>query len=173
MKKRKNIFLIGISLMVLLGFGGKFYMDREQDKQELIAIQKDLANYLYNNYTLYTKDDNESRKVKEKYNNGHGTLTEEEYINQIQNPRIYSSVDKIEFKEFSSAPMNTVKLYFTINDVYDDDVSLDTVSAETNKLIYNIGEHNGDGPYYLEKKKEKTNNDIPEKSIIYYKGGIK
>lgn len=171
--KKKTMIILAIIFCVVLAIGGKMYMDRENDKKELIEIQKDLANYLYNNYTLYTKDNSESNRIKEEYDNGRGSLTEEEYISQIKEARIYVSIDKIEFKEFSTVPINTVRLYFTINEVYDDDVSLDTVSAETNNLIYNIGEYNGDGPYYLEKKKEKTDNPIPEKSIIYYEGGIK
>ena len=48
--------------------------------------------------------------------------------------------------------MNTLKVYFTINDVYEEEVDLDTISAETEKFIYSITNGTGKGPYYIEKK---------------------
>ena len=46
MKKR---LLLGVLVIIILGgIGGKMYMDkREGDRQELLEIQKDLANYVY------------------------------------------------------------------------------------------------------------------------------
>lgn len=170
--KRNTLKVLVIIILVGLGIGGKWYMDREKDKKELLDIQTDLANYLYNNYVLYTDDETKVAEIDKEYNKGSGNLTDIEYLEKLKSAQIYSDIKKVEFTKLSTTPMNTVRLHFTINDVYDDDVALDTVSAETNKLIYHIGEYNGDGPYYLEKKKEKNNEIISGKSIIYYKGGI-
>ena len=170
---KKNTF-IALAIIILVGLiiGGKWYMDKEKDKQELLDIQTDLANYLYNNYVLYTDDETKVAEIDKEYNKGKGNLTDIEYLEKLKSAQIYSDIKKVEFTKFSITPMNTVKAYFTINDIYEDDVSLDTVSAETNNLIYHIGEYNGDGPYYLEKKKEKTNEVMPEKSIVYYEGRV-
>nr|WP_260697719.1 hypothetical protein [Enterococcus mundtii] len=58
MKKR---LLLGVLVIFILGgIGGKIYMDkREEDRQELLEIQKDLANYMYNNYRLYINNTEE------------------------------------------------------------------------------------------------------------------
>lgn len=170
--KKNTIIVLVIIILVGLAIGGKWYMDREKDKKELIEIQTDLANYLYNNFVLYIDDESKVAEIDKEYDKGNGHLTDIEYLEKLKSAQIYSDIEKVEFTKLSITPMNTVRLYFTINGVYNDDVSLDTISAETNKLIYHIGEYNGDGPYYLEKKKEKTTESIPEKSIVYYKGGI-
>lgn len=168
MEKRKMIFLIGIGIVVLLGLGGKCYMDREKDKQELVMIQKDLANYLYNNYVLYTVDQEKDAQLDKEYNGGNGNLTTEEFLDKSKALNEYVDIEKIEFTDFSVTPMNYVKAHFTINGVYKESVLLDTISAETNKLIYRITSGTGDGPYYIEEKEEKTNKPMPEDEIIYY-----
>lgn len=172
MKKKKWRFIV-VSIFLILGIGGKVYMDkREKDKEELLTIQFDLANYLYKNYKIYTDDETKVAEIDKEYNKGTSNLTDIEYLEKLKSAQIYSDIEKIKFTKYTTTPMNTVRLYFTINGVYKDDVSLDTISAETNKLIYNIGEYNGDGPYYLEKKKEPTTSSIPQDHIIYYEGGI-
>ena len=55
MKHRKQ-WLIGLLIILIIGIGGKWYMDK-QEKAKLHEIQTDLANYLYNNYRLYTVDE--------------------------------------------------------------------------------------------------------------------
>ncbi|MFK4567906.1 hypothetical protein [Enterococcus sp. UD-01] len=170
---KKNAFIaLAIIILVGLTIGGKWYMEREKDKQELLTIQTDLANYLYNNYVLYTSDESKVAEIDKEFDNGRNGWTNIEYLEKLKNARIYSDIKKIEFTKISTTSMNAVNLNFVINSVYTDDVSLDTVSAETGKLIYHIGEYNGDGPYYLEKKKRKTNDIFPEKSVVFYKGGI-
>lgn len=170
---KKNTFIaLAVVILVVLIIGGKWYMEREKDKQELIEIQTDLANYIYNNYRLYTKDKSEEKKIKEQYNHGEGSLTEKEYLDLIKKVRIYSDIEKIEFTNFSVTPMNTVEVYFKLNNVYEDSVSLDTVSAETDKLIYNIRTLSGEGSYYLDEKPEKTETSMPSKEIVYYYGTV-
>lgn len=112
----------------------------------------------------------ELEKLDKEYDNGKMVFSE--YSKRIDKIVKYSDIEKIEFTGFSVGPMKNLKVQYTINDVVNKETSLDTVSAETNKLMYRIGEHDGDGPYYLEKKKEQTTNSIPRESIIYYKGGI-
>ncbi|MCU9780308.1 hypothetical protein [Enterococcus faecalis] len=51
--KHKKQWLIGLLIILIIGIGGKWYMD-EQEKAKLHEIQTDLANYLYNNYRLYS-----------------------------------------------------------------------------------------------------------------------
>lgn len=148
-------------------------MEREKDKQELLDIQTDLANYLYNNYRVYTKDKKKTEEIKKAYNRGEGSLSEEEYLHKMKEIRQYSDIKKIEFTEYEVSPMNTLEIKYRINDKIEKETSLDTISAETNKLLYRVGEHYGQGPFYLEKKETPTTLDIPENLVIYYEGRIK
>ncbi|MDY4308235.1 hypothetical protein SNF32_17210, partial [Enterococcus mundtii] len=60
--------------------GGKMHMDkREEDRQELLEIQKDLANYVYNNYRIYTRDSEKQKEIVEEYQK-EGGITTEEYL---------------------------------------------------------------------------------------------
>ncbi|WP_375152442.1 hypothetical protein [Enterococcus mundtii] len=57
---KKRLWLGVLVVIILGGIGGKMYMDkREGDRQELLEIQKDLANYVYNNYRLYVNNEKE------------------------------------------------------------------------------------------------------------------
>ncbi|MGM0219413.1 hypothetical protein IGI43_002534 [Enterococcus sp. AZ126] len=170
---KKNI-LITLSIIVLVGLiiGGKWYMDREKDKQELLVIQTDLANYLYNNYVLSTIDEEQKKKIFNEFNNGNGDLTESQFFEKLEGMEKKISIESVEFTNFSVTPMNTVRVYFKLNNVYEDSVSLDTVSAENDKLIYNIRTLSGEGPYYLEEKPEKTEASMPSQKIIYYHGTV-
>ena len=147
-------------------------MDREKDKQELLEIQTDLANYIYNNYVLFSENQEKVEKLAKEYNNVQGNLTTKEYLEKGLEIRDYLDIEKIEFTSFSITPMNTVRVNFTINNVYNDDVVLDTVSAETNKRIYKISTLNEVNSYYLERKKEPSKIKMPEDKIIYCEGGI-
>ncbi|BAV35314.1 hypothetical protein [Enterococcus faecalis] len=171
MRHRKQ-WLIGLLIILIIGIGGKWYMD-EQEKAKLHEIQTDLANYLYNNYRIYTKNKEKSEEIKKKYNRGNGSITEKEYLQKMKSIREYSDINKIEFTSFSIGPVNTLKVYFTINDVYEEEVSLDTISSETKKFIYRITNSTGRGPYYIEQKDKPTELTIPENLIMYYEGGIK
>lgn len=171
MKKNRLIVLV-ILISVGLILGGKWYMDREKDKQELVVIQTDLANYIYNNYVLFSEDKEKGDKLAKEYNNGKGNLTTKEYLDRGVEIRNYFDIEKIEFTSFFITPMNTVAVNFIINDVYTDDVILDTISSETNKRIYKINTLNEVNSYYLDKKNEPSDITIPENKIIYYKGGI-
>ena len=42
----------------------------EQEKAKLHEIQTDLANYLYNNYRLYTVDEAKDEQLNKEYNRG-------------------------------------------------------------------------------------------------------
>ncbi|MDT2010828.1 hypothetical protein [Carnobacterium divergens] len=163
----------GFILIVCLGIGGGIYMSRENDKRESLAIQKDLANYVYNNYVLYTFDKNQETELDKKFDGGKGNMTYRQYSDELNRIAQYSNVEKIEFTGYSITPMNTVKIHFTINDVYKQNVLLDTISAETNKQLYRIGTNQGDGPYYLDDKKETTGEIMPNKNIVYYEGAVK
>ncbi|WP_339088379.1 hypothetical protein [Enterococcus sp. 9D6_DIV0238] len=55
--KKKTLIILGI---IILAIGGAWYMKREKDLAELHDIQTDLANYLCNNYRLYTRNISES-----------------------------------------------------------------------------------------------------------------
>lgn len=145
---------------------------KEKQQEDLHVIQVDLANYIYNNFEIYTKDEEKVKEGKRKYNQGKGVSTEQEYISDMKNARIYSEIEKVEFTGFSVGPMNNLEAHYTINDVINKETSLDTISAETNKFLYGIGEHSGEGPYYLEKKKNATNLSIPDDLVVYYHGGI-
>ncbi|MDA9460829.1 hypothetical protein B835_713 [Enterococcus mundtii 3F] len=76
---KKRLWLGVLVVIILGGIGGKMYMDkREEDRQELLEIQKDLANYVYNNYRLYTTNDEETDRFTQEYSNG--DLTTEKYV---------------------------------------------------------------------------------------------
>ncbi|MDA9460828.1 hypothetical protein B835_712 [Enterococcus mundtii 3F] len=68
--------------------------------------------------------------------------------------------------------MNSLVIYFTVNDVYQEEVLLNTRSAETDKFIYRIASGRGNGPYFIDEKKEKQEIGISDDQIIYYTGGI-
>lgn len=166
---------IGIILVVIIGVGGKLYMNKaakEKQQEELHDRQVDLANYIFNNYQLYTVDVEKDKKLNQEYNRGNGTLTTADFLRKSDELKEYSNVEKIEFTGFSVGPMNNLEVHYTINDVIHKKTSLDTISAETNKFLYGIGEHSGEGPYYLEKKEDVTNFLIPDELVVYYHGGI-
>ncbi|EGO9466116.1 hypothetical protein DQ164_14605, partial [Enterococcus faecalis] len=118
------------------------------------------------------KNKEKSEEIKKKYNRGNGSITEKEYLQKMKSIREYSDINKIEFTSFSVGPMNTLKVYFTINGVYEEEVDLDTISAETEKFIYSITNSTGKGPYYIEKKDKPTKERMPEDLIVYDEGGI-
>ncbi|MBO1300227.1 hypothetical protein [Enterococcus sp. DIV1271a] len=169
MKKR---LLLGVLVVIILGgIGGKMYIDkREEDRQELLEIQKDLANYVYNNYRLYTTNDKETDRFTQRYSNGE--LTTEEYVEKVVSVRNYIDINKITFTGYSIDPMNSLIIYFTVNDVYREEVWLDTKSAETDKFIYRITSSRGKGPYFIDERKEEKKLDISDDQIVYYTGGI-
>ena len=169
---KKKIGVMIFIIVVLIGIGGKLSMDkRAKDLAELHEIQTDLANYLYNNYRLYTFNKEELDQLDKAYDAG--KMTYPEYSKCLDEIAKYSDISKIEFTGFSVSPMNILKVQYTINDVLDKETSLDTISAETKNLIFRVGEHDGKGEYSLEKKKEATNVSLPENLVIYYEGGIK
>jgi len=170
---KKKIGVMIFIIVVLIGIGGKLSMDkRAKDLAELHEIQTDLANYLYNNYRIYTRDKKKVEDIYQEFDKGKGTLTEKEYFNKLEKLKEYSDISKIEFTGFSVGPMNTLEAYLKINDVYEEEVDLDTLSAETNTFIYRITDSTGKGPYYIEKKRKPIDSAIPEAAIIYYEGGI-
>ena len=54
-------------------------------KAKLHEIQTDLANYLYNNYRLYTVNEKEEEKIFKEFNRGKGSLTEQEFLTSLKN----------------------------------------------------------------------------------------
>ncbi|WP_338142407.1 hypothetical protein [Enterococcus mundtii] len=67
----KRLWLVVLVIIILGGIGGKIYMDkREEDLQELLEIQKDLANYVYNNYRLYVNNREKEEEIFRKYDCG-------------------------------------------------------------------------------------------------------
>ncbi|MGK0552842.1 hypothetical protein ACSFB8_12335 [Enterococcus faecalis] len=168
---KKKIGVMIFVIVVLIGIGGKLSVDkRAKDLAELHEIQTDLANYLYNNYRLYTFNKEELDQLDKAYDAG--KMTYPEYSKRLDEIAKYSDISKIEFTGFSVGPMNTLEAYLKINDVYEEEVDLDTLSAETNTFIYRITDSTGKGPYYIEKKRKPTDSAIPEAAIIYYEGGI-
>ena len=91
--KHKKQWLIGLLIILIIGIGGKWYMD-EQEKAKLHEIQTDLANYLYNNYRLYTVNEKEEKIFKE-FNRGKGSLTEQEFFDKLEKLKEYSDINKI------------------------------------------------------------------------------
>lgn len=169
--KKKKWWLITISILAILGIGGKIYMDNK-DKQELHEIQTDLAEYLYNNYRLYTFDKTELEELDKEYNQGKGQMSFQEYSKKVDEIAIYSDIKKIEFTGFSVGPMKGLVVEFVINNVYPDETTLDTISAETNNWIYSIDSGNTRNNYVLEEKETPTKLPVPEKAIVYYDVGI-
>ncbi|RBS21025.1 hypothetical protein [Enterococcus faecalis] len=170
MKHRKQ-WLIGLLIILIIGIGGKWYMDK-QEKAKLHEIQTDLANYLYNNYRIYTKNKEKSEEIKKKYNRGNGSITEKEYLQKMKSIREYSDINKIEFTSFSVGPMNSLDVEFIINDVYPDYTILGTISAETGKFRYSFNTGNTINNYVLERKENSSTEKMPEENIIYTNKGV-
>ena len=99
-------------------------------------------------------------------------MTTEEYVEKVVSVRKYIDIDKIEFTGYSIDPMNSLIIYFTVNDVYREEVWLDTRSSETDKFIYRITGGRGKGPYFIDERKEEKKLDISDEQIVYYTGGI-
>ena len=170
--KHKKQWLIGLLIILIIGIGGKWYMD-EQEKAKLHEIQTDLANYLYNNYRLYTVNEKEEEKIFKEFNRGKGSLTEQEFFDKLEKLKEYSDINKIEFTSFSIGPMKGLEVEFIINDVYEDNTTLSTISAETGKFRYSLDPGNTRNNYVLEEKEQPTSVTMPKNKIMYYEGGIK
>ncbi|WP_048962474.1 hypothetical protein, partial [Enterococcus faecalis] len=136
-------------------------------------IQTDLANYLYNNYRLYTVDEAKDEQLNKEYNRGEGSLTTEEFLKKSDKLKEYSDIKKVEFTSFAVGPMKGLEVEFIINDVYEDNTTLSTISAETGKFRYSLDPGNTRNNYVLEEKEQPTSVTIPKNKIIYYEGGIK
>ena len=170
MKHRKQ-WLIGLLIILIIGIGGKWYMD-EQEKAKLHEIQTDLANYLYNNYRLYTLNEKEEEKIFKEFNRGKGSLTEQEFFDKLEKLKEYSDINKIEFTSFTVGPMNSLDVEFIINDVYPDYTILGTISAETGKFRYSFNTGNTINNYVLERKENSSTEKMPEENIIYTNKGV-
>ncbi|EGO7841273.1 TPA: hypothetical protein ACN1NA_001469 [Enterococcus faecalis] len=171
MKHRKQ-WLVGILIILIIGIGGAMYMN-EKEKAELHEIQTDLANYLYNNYRIYTFDEQERAQLEKKYNKGNGELSYREYSNKLDEIAKYSDIKKVEFTSFAVGPMKGLEVEFIINDVYEDNTTLSTISAETGKFRYSLDPGNTRNNYVLEEKEQPTSVTMPKNKIMYYEGGIK
>ena len=170
MKHRKQ-WLIGLLIILIIGIGGKWYMD-EQEKAKLHEIQTDLANYLYNNYRLYTVNEKEEEKIFKEFNRGKGSLTEQEFFDKLEKLKEYSDINKIEFTSFTVGLMNSLDVEFIINDVYPDYTILGTISAETGKFRYSFNTGNTINNYVLERKENSSTEKMPEENIIYTNKGV-
>ena len=170
MKHRKQ-WLVGILIILIIGIGGKWYMD-EQEKAKLHEIQTDLANYLYNNYRLYTVNEKEEEKIFKEFNRGKGSLTEQEFFDKLEKLKEYSDINKIEFTSFTVGLMNSLDVEFIINDVYPDYTILGTISAETGKFRYSFNTGNTINNYVLERKENSSTEKMPEENIIYTNKGV-
>nr|WP_228759701.1 hypothetical protein [Enterococcus faecalis] len=144
----------------------------EKEKAELHEIQTDLANYLYNNYRLYTVNEKEEEKIFKEFNRGKGSLTEQEFFDKLEKLKEYSDINKIEFTSFTVGPMNSLDVEFIINDVYPDYTILGTISAETGKFRYSFNTGNTINNYVLERKENSSTEKMPEENIIYTNKGV-
>jgi len=166
--KRKTLIALGIIILVVIG--GAWYMKKEKDLAELHDIQTDLANYLYNNYRLYTFNKEELDQLDKDYDNG--KMTFPEYSKRVDDIAKYSDIEKVEFTKFSVGPMKDLVVNFKINDVYSDDTSLSTISAETGKWLYSFNSMNNRNGYVLERKEKSTDKKMAEENIIYNNKGV-
>ncbi len=170
----KKIIFRGVIVIIALSIGGKILMDRrEKDNEELCTIQTDLANYLYNYYEIFRENPEQSEELDKAYNGGKGDLSTQEYLDKSLEIREYSKIKKIEFTGFSVGPMKGLVVGFIINDVYPDETTLDTRSAETNRWLYSFNTGNTRNSYVLTKKNSSTDEKMPEENIIYYEKGVK
>ena len=170
MRHRKQ-WLVGILIILIIGIGGAMYMN-EKEKAELHEIQTDLANYLYNNYRLYTVNEKEEEKIFKEFNRDKGSLTEQEFFDKLEKLKEYSDINKIEFTSFTVGPMNSLDVEFIINDVYPDYTILGTISAETGKFRYSFNTGNTINNYVLERKENSSTEKMPEENIIYTNKGV-
>ena len=168
---KKRLWLGVLVVIILGGIGGKRYMDkREEDRQELLEIQKDLANYVYNNYRLYINNREKEEEVFRKYDHGQGEMTTEEYLKALLEVREYTEIIKIEFTGYSVSPMNFLEVHFVINDANKQIATLGVKSSETDNWIYNIdiGIEKSENKYYIEINKIHNVVEIPNAIIIFY-----
>ena len=96
-----------------------------------------------------------------------------EYSNKLDEIAKYSDIKKVEFTSFAVGPMKGLEVEFIINDVYEDNTTLSTISAETGKFRYSLDPGNTRNNYVLEEKEQPTSVTMPKNKIIYYEGGIK
>ncbi|HJG93300.1 MAG TPA: hypothetical protein K8V52_02545, partial [Enterococcus faecalis] len=79
----------------------------------------------------------------------------------------------VEFTSFAVGPMKGLEVEFIINDVYEDNTTLSTISAETGKFRYSFNTGNTINNYVLERKEQPTSVTVPKNKIMYYEEGIK
>lgn len=171
----KNKWLwIGIISIFILGIGGKFYMDyKAKEQAELEELQWDLANYIYNNYRLYTVDEEKFDELDKEFNGGNGSLTTTEFKEKYKAMRIFEEINHIQFIDFKKGPMGGLEVYFIINGIYSDETTLDTKSFETDEWIYRIDSLNDRSleeskSYFLEERETSLNETISDSKIEYY-----
>ncbi|MGM0172022.1 hypothetical protein IGJ39_002128 [Enterococcus sp. AZ140] len=175
---KKRVLLGVLAVIIFGGIGGKIYMDkRKEDIQELLEIQKDLANYVYNNYRLYINNRGKEEEVFRKYDYGQGEMTTEEYLKALLEVREYTEIIKIEFTGYSISPMNFLEVHFVINDSNKQIATLGVKSSETANWIYNIDigiekSENKYYKYYIEVKKTPDVNEIPNEKVVFYHGRV-
>ena len=96
-----------------------------------------------------------------------------EYSNKLDEIAKYSDIKKVEFTSFAVGPMKGLEVEFIINDVYEDNTTLSTISAETGKFRYSFNTGNTINNYVLERKEQPTSVTVPKNKIMYYEEGIK
>ncbi|EON3039177.1 hypothetical protein ACNG34_002777, partial [Enterococcus faecium] len=120
-----------------------------------------------------TVDEKREKEIFKEFNQGKGDMTEQEFFERLDSITEYMDIEKIEFTGFSVGPMKGLVVGFIINDVYPDETTLDTRSAETNKWLYSFNTGNTRNSYVLTKKNSSTDEKMPEENIIYYDKGVK
>ncbi|MGL6059038.1 MAG: hypothetical protein ACRC17_12105, partial [Culicoidibacterales bacterium] len=126
--------IIGSVVVVLLVVG---VWIKVEDKKEMIAIQREVANYVYNTYRLYTFDKTKTAErevLREQYRTG--VMDENTFFKELDKLYIYSEIEKIEFTGYDITPMGSLKFYYSINDVKYMYTILGAKSYETGKWKY-------------------------------------
>ncbi|NLX75643.1 MAG: hypothetical protein GXZ13_07480 [Synergistaceae bacterium] len=174
---RRNFLFIGLlllGLVILVGcIGGKKL--NKKDLEELLEIQADFADFLYNNYEFGSYDELELEKLEQEYNDGQGDMTNEEFLDEMAKLEMMQEVEKIEFIGYEISPMNSLEMFYKVNDIFEGSVYLDTISAEAGKLKFSGPADDGQELFPMNKKhldKPIGNLTFPRELIIFYEGGL-
>lgn len=166
------LFLI---FLVIATIGGYMHISNHNKRMNFLhETQTDLANYVYQNYQFYELDEKAHAKVVERYKSDKN-MNQEDYLKEAEKTRTYLDIKKIEFTGFKMNPMNTLEVYFTINDVYKDYADVHYYDKKIPKYHYVVGpiiKEHPENNYKIFKRDKAITNNLNKDHIVYYNGDV-
>lgn len=146
-------------------------MKFKEDVEEMLEVQEDFTNLIYNQYLFCTKDEEAFEQLVKKFKDEKNEMSFEEFLEESESLSDCREMEKIEFTGYSLHPMGFLVMHYVINDRFESTTNLSTKSAETGKYEYMDMKDSSNG-VNLKPKIEPTNKVFPNDSITFYEGGV-